>query len=71
MFGCTPGVYKNKEAVKSVAKGYSLEEGNGWIVMEKHCKAGKGKSITWYRPVRVEDNMEARGEGWRPPSIPY
>lgn len=60
MFGVTPGLFKNHEAVALAAKAYTLEEKTTWIVMTKTSEAG----IIYYIPVMTSDITIASQDGW-------
>ena len=63
MFGVTPGIYKNKGAVKAVIAGYEIEEQEKWIIVYKNCDTYSGFH-TLYRPCRESDKVCAIDEGW-------
>jgi len=69
MYNATPGVFEKKEAAEIVAKGYSIEESNKWIVCYKSIIIDSSKTIVYYKPVNVEDYSLAHEDGWNKISI--
>ncbi len=76
MYGVTPGIFKNIEAVKLVAEGFSKEKDEDWVVVVyKRFSIEEEPTIIYnrisikdeplYRPIEKKDLHEAESEGWK------
>ena len=61
MFGSSPGIFRNLEAIKNVVKGFEKEEKEKWFVTFKMVEHSKKP---WYRACRESDLKMAREDGY-------
>lgn len=64
MFASSPGSFKNFEACRQVAYGYSMEENIPWSVVTKTLD-DENSIYIYYRACRQKDLDQAFKDGWK------